>query len=125
MLSIQLKTDPAEYIAKLTNNEGVNVAIEAVGNPVTFKMALDLVCFSGRIVTIGYSKKDAEINTQVIVKKELDLYGSRNALRVFPSVISMFEKRERPYTDMISKIFPFSEVPSAFKYWHEHTNTVF
>ncbi len=114
------KTDPGEYIAKLTGNEGVSVAVEAAGNPDTFKLALDLVCFSGRIVTIGYSKKDVEINTQLIVKKELDIFGSRNALRVFPSVINMFEKRERPYTDLITKIFSFSDVPLAFKYWHDN-----
>ena len=118
------KENVKEVIASLTNNEGVSVAIEAAGTPVTFTTALDIVCFAGRVVTIGYSKHDVGINTQIIVRKELNIYGSRNSLRVFPSVISMFEKKEKPYTNLITKIFPFDETAEAFKYWDENTTTV-
>jgi threonine dehydrogenase-like Zn-dependent dehydrogenase len=113
-----------EAIMKLTSNEGATVAIEAAGTPVTFTMAIDCVCFAGRVVTIGYSKHDVALNTQLIVRKELNLFGSRNALRVFPSVISMFEKNEMPFTDMITKVFSFDETPEAFNYWVEHTGSV-
>jgi L-galactonate 5-dehydrogenase len=113
-----------DAVLKLTNNEGVSVAIEAAGTPVTFNMALDCVCFAGRVVTIGYSKSDVAINTQLIVRKELNIYGSRNALRVFPSVINMFEKETMPFTDMITKIFTFEKTPEAFRYWAENTGTV-
>jgi L-galactonate 5-dehydrogenase len=118
------KENVIEAINKLTNNEGVTVAIEAAGTPVTFNMAIDCVCFAGRIATIGYSKHDVSLNTQLIVRKELNLFGSRNALRVFPSVITMFERKEMPFTDMITKVFPFSETPEAFKYWAENTGSV-
>jgi len=118
------KEDPRERIMQLTNNEGVSVAIEAAGTPVTFALAIDLVAFAGRVVSIGYSKNETGIKTQLIVSKELNLYGSRNALLVFPSVISMFEQKEFPFTDLITKIFPFNETPSAFKYWNENTGVV-
>jgi len=113
-----------ETVNELTKNEGVNVAIEAAGTPVTFGMALDCVCFAGRVVTIGYSKQDVALNTRTIVSKELNIYGSRNALRVFPSVISMFERKEIPFTDLITKVFPFNETPDAFNYWAEHAGSV-
>jgi threonine dehydrogenase-like Zn-dependent dehydrogenase len=118
------KENVKEAINKLTNNEGVSVAIEAAGAPATFTMAIDCVCFAGRVVTIGYSKHDVGLNTQLIVRKELNLFGSRNALRVFPSVITMFEKKEMPFTDIITKIFPFEETPAAFNYWAENTGLV-
>lgn len=118
------KENVKEAINKITGNEGVSVAIEAAGTPVTFTTALDCVSFAGRVVTIGYSKHDVGINTQLIVRKELNIFGSRNALRVFPSVINMFERKEQPFTDMITKIFPFNKVPEAFKYWDENTGTV-
>ena len=63
-------------------------------------------------------------NSQLIVRKELNIYGSRNALRVFPSVIQMFERREKPYLNLITKIFPFDQVPEAFKFWDENTGIV-
>lgn len=118
------KTDVKEEVMNLTGGEGVNIVIEAAGTPETFNMAIDLVSFAGRVVTIGYSKSETPIKTQLIVSKELDIYGSRNALRVFPSVIKMFELREKPYTDMITRIFPFRETPDAFKFWNENPGMV-
>lgn len=119
-----LKQDPQAEIFRITGNEGVSIAIEAAGTPVTFNMALDLVAFAGRIVSIGYSKNETGIKTQLLVSKELNIYGSRNALRVFPAVISMFEKKEKPFTDLITKIYSFDEVNEAFKFWHENTGIV-
>jgi threonine dehydrogenase-like Zn-dependent dehydrogenase len=118
------KENAKDAVMQITNNEGVSIAIEAAGTPVTFNMSLDLVAFAGRIVSIGYSKNETGIKTQLIVSKELNIFGSRNALRVFPSVISMFEQKGKPFTDMISKIFPFNETPAAFKYWNENSGTV-
>ncbi|HLP18294.1 MAG TPA: zinc-binding alcohol dehydrogenase family protein [Bacteroidota bacterium] len=112
-----------EVVMRLTQNEGVSVAIEAAGLPATFAMAVDLVAFAGRVVSIGYSKMETGIRTQLIVSKELDLRGSRNALRVFPSVISMFEAKEQPFTDLITRVFSFDEAPKAFAYWNENTGT--
>lgn len=123
--TINSKTENAlSRIKELTRNEGVDVAIEAVGSPATFTLALEAVTFAGRVVAIGYSKEDVRFNSQLIVRKELDLYGSRNALRVFPSVIRMFELREKPYSDLITKVFPFGQAPEAFKFWDENTGSV-
>ncbi len=118
------KENVAATIASITNNEGVNVAVESAGSPEAFVTALDIACYAGRVVAIGYSKHDAAINSQQIVKKELDIYGSRNALRVFPAVINMLEKKEKPYTDLITKVFPFETTSEAFKYWDENTSGV-
>ncbi len=111
-------------IRELTRNEGVDAAVEAVGNPATFVLALEAVSFAGRVITIGYSKEEVHFNSQLIVRKEINLYGSRNSLRVFPSVISMFEQREKPYSTLISKIFSFDQTPEAFKYWDENPGLV-
>jgi threonine dehydrogenase-like Zn-dependent dehydrogenase len=118
------KENPKDALMRMTNNEGANIAIEAAGSPATFNLALELVAFGGRVVTIGYSKEETSIKTQLIVSKELDIDGSRNALRVFPSVIKMFELKEKPYTDMITRIFPFEETPEAFSYWNENPGKV-
>ena len=119
-----LKVDALATIMQLTQNEGVSVAIEAAGNQATYKLALDAVCFAGRIVFIGYPKKEVSFEAPLLVRKEVNMYGSRNALRVFPSVITMFEKKEFPFTDMITKIFPFAQTADAFKFWDENTGKV-
>lgn len=119
-----LKTDSLAEIRKLTSNEGANVAIEAAGTPATYKLALDAVCFAGRIVFIGYPKNEVNLDAPLLVRKEVNIYGSRNALRVFPSVITMFEKKTMPFTDLITKVYSFDQVPEAFKFWDENTGKV-
>jgi len=104
-------------IDALTEKEGVSVAIEAVGLPETYRMAVERVAFTGRVVFIGYAKEEIAFQTTLFVSKELDLYGSRNSLHTFPSVIKMLEGRERPFTDMISRVMPFPETPQAFEDW--------
>jgi L-galactonate 5-dehydrogenase len=118
------KENALARIMELTGNEGVNVVIEAAGSPATFVLALEAVSFAGRVISIGYSKEEVHFNSQLIVRKELNIYGSRNALRVFPSVIQMFERKEKPYLNLITKIFPFDEVPEAFKFWDENPGMV-
>lgn len=118
------KTDALAEIRSITNNRGVNVVIEAVGTQSTYKLALDSVCFAGRIVLIGYSKNELTMDTSLIVRKELNMYGSRNALQVFPSVISMFEMKGKLYSELVTKIFPFAQAPEAFRFWDENTTGV-
>lgn len=118
------KQDVLSEVKRLTNIEGASVVIEAAGTPDTYKLALDAVCFAGRIVFIGYPKHEVGLDASLLVRKEVDIYGSRNALRVFPSVISMFEKNEKPFTNLITKVFPFEQTPEAFKFWDENTGQV-
>lgn len=119
-----LREDISKRIVEITDNEGVNVAIEAVGNGETFKTAIALVSFAGTVVMIGYAKEETSLDTQLIIKKELDILGSRNTLRVFPSVIKMLERREKPYADMITRIYPFDKTPDALKDWSANPGVV-
>ncbi len=116
--------DTAKCVADLTGNRGVDVAVEAAGVPDTFRQAVELVAFAGRVVYVGYTKSGVTIDTRLIVRKELDVCGSRNALYVFPSVIDMLEKRRLPFGSLISRIFPFQETGAALQYWDKNPQAV-
>ena len=109
--------DMLAEVARLTHGEGVNVAIEAVGLPQTFRQAVDAACYAGRVVYVGYAKEDVCYDTTDFVRKELDIRGSRNALRVFPAVIQMLEKRQQPFAELISRVYPFDETGQALADW--------
>ncbi len=111
------RENPKAVVGELTNGEGVSAAIEAVGLPETTHLAIELTAAVGRVVLIGWAKDEMSLPTPLIVRKELDISGSRNALHVFPSVIKMLEARERPYTSMISRIVTLEETPQAFADW--------
>lgn len=111
------RQDVLQAVQDLTNAEGVSVAIEAVGLPDTFRLAVEAVAFAGRVVYIGYAKKEVSFDTSLFVRKELDILGSRNALHVFPAVIKMLAGRQFPFTDLITKIYPFADTPRAFSDW--------
>jgi L-galactonate 5-dehydrogenase len=119
-----MKEDSLAVIRNITGNQGASVVIEAAGTQQTYKLALDAVSFAGRIVFIGYPKNDVQMDAPLLVRKEVTIYGSRNALRVFPSVISLFERKEKPFTDLITKVFPFDKTPEAFDFWDKNTGTV-
>ena len=108
----------AARIAEITNGDGADVVIEAVGLPQTFTQAIDIVGFSGRVVYIGYSKAPVTYDTKFFNLKELDIMGSRNALPTdFEAVIAYLENLDHAPDDLISKVFAFDEAEAALPYW--------
>ena len=97
------------------------MVIEAVGNPVTFRAAVEEVAFTGRVVYIGYAKEPVEYETRLFVQKELDILGSRNALpEDFRQVIAMLEAKKFPVEDAVSMTIPLEETPQALKAWSDN-----
>ncbi len=107
-----------EKLQELTNGNGPNVAIEAVGLPATFRAAVDEVCFAGRVVYIGYAKEPVSYETKFFVMKELDIVGSRNAtMQNFADVITVLESGRYPVKETITRTIPFSEAGAALAEW--------
>ena len=111
-------------VNEYTNQRGADVVIEAVGATVSYQAALDAVSFAGRIACIGYAKEEIPVNTSLIVRKELDVMGSRNALGEFAPVIRMLEEGQLPFEALISKIYPAGAAAEALDYWYQHPDKV-
>jgi threonine dehydrogenase-like Zn-dependent dehydrogenase len=110
-----------EKLRDLTNGLGPDVVIEAVGHAETFRMAVEEVAFTGRVVYIGYAKEPVSYETRLFVQKELDVLGSRNAQpEDFRQVISMLEAGRFPVEDTVSTVVPLEEAPDALREWSEH-----
>ena len=103
--------------SRRTGGEGANVVIEAVGLPATYRLAIDAVAYAGRVIYVGYAKVDVCFDTTDFVRKELDIRGSRNALRVLPAVIAMMERREQPFADLVTRVVPYAEAAQALADW--------
>lgn len=115
-----------ERMLQLTDGLGADVVIEAVGSPATYVMAVDEVCFTGRVVCIGYAKSPVEFQTKLFVQKELDIRGSRNALPAdFRAVINYLQTGVCPIDKLISRIAEPEEAAAAMADWAAAPGKVF
>lgn len=118
--------DLGHEVARLTDGKGVDVVIEAVGAPQTFREAIELAPFAGRVVYIGYAKEEVSYDTKYFNLKELDIMGSRNAtLKDFEAVIEYLTAHPTIGDRLISKVVPWSEADGAFSYWMDHRDNTF
>ncbi len=107
-------------LLELTNGQGPDVVIEAIGLPVTFRAAVEEVSFAGRVVYIGYAKEPVSYETRLFVQKELDILGSRNATEDdFRAVIAMLQAGGFPASRAISKVVPLAEAGATLAQWSE------
>ncbi|PVD52952.1 sorbitol dehydrogenase [Terrimonas sp.] len=116
--------DVAAAIADLTGGDGPDVVIEAVGSYDTYKLAVELVSYTGRVVYIGYSKKPVDYNTGTFVRKEIEIFGSRNCLGDFPEVIRYLESGKFPAEAVISKTVSLQDSGDALKGWAENRGNI-
>lgn len=102
-------------VAELTEGNGFDVTIEAVGLPSTFQNCIDACCFGGRMVLIGVGKKNLDFNFTLIQKKELNVFGSRNALKKdFLELIDLVHEGKAPLEKIITNVYPFEDAAKAF-----------
>ncbi len=117
--------EAAEAVQRLTQGDGADVAIEAVGLPATFTQAVDLACFSGRVVYVGYAKAPVTYQTALFNLKELDIMGSRNATMAdFTAVIATLERMGEAAAVLVTRVVPFAEAEGALPYWDTHRDSV-
>ena len=111
------KEDLHEALMRITDGDGPDVIIEAVGNAMTYRAAVDEVAYTGRVVCIGYAKSAVEFNTGIFVRKEIEILGSRNCTDEFPEVIAYLEAGKFPVEDVISKTVSLDDAGAALADW--------
>ena len=109
-----------DKLRELTDGCGPDVIIEAAGQPATFRAAVELVAFTGRVVYIGYAKENVAYETRFFVQKELDIMGSRNAQpENFREVIRMLEEKRFPVAEYVTATVPLDAAPEMLRQWSD------
>ncbi len=114
---INTKTQSLEEFTKnFTNGNGFDVCIEACGAPETFLDCIENAAFAANIILIGNGKRETNFIHSVILKKELNIYGSRNALKDdFISNIALVSSGNADVMKMVSGIYDINNATQAFK----------
>lgn len=105
-----------KQVAEVTNGNGFDVTIEAVGLPSTFQNCIDAAAFGGRVVLIGVGKKNLDFNFTMIQKKELNIFGSRNALKKdFIELIDLVKSGKVNLDKIVTNTYKFEDAAKAFE----------
>ncbi len=114
------EADPVEEIKTLTDGNGVDVAIEAVGLPVTYKQAFEARDLAGTVVLVGVPRPDMTIELPF-----LEVFGRGGALksswygdclpsRDFPMLIDLYLQSRLDLDGFVSETIGLDGVEDAF-----------
>ena len=113
-------TDPVAAIQELTDGNGVDVAIEAVGNPAVYEQAFFARDLAGTVVLVGVPNPEMKIELPM-----LEVFGRGGALksswygdclptRDFPLFIDLYLQGRLDLDGFVSETIGLGDVEEAF-----------
>ena len=110
------KLDIREEAMRITGGNGFDVCVEACGLSVTFLACIDCAAFAANIILIGNGKKETTFLHSILLKKELNVFGSRNSYASdFQAVIDLIAKGKVNVLAMASTVYPMDHAADSFK----------
>lgn len=110
------KKNLMEEVERITDGKGFDVCVEACGQSVTFLNCIDAAAFAGKIILIGNGKKDTTFLHSILLKKELNVFGSRNSYtKDFKALIQLVASGKVDLMKMVSAVYPMDNADDAFK----------
>tara|TARA_B100000530_G_scaffold172140_1_gene108641 strand:+ start:443 stop:1546 length:1104 start_codon:yes stop_codon:yes gene_type:complete len=114
-----LEEDVTEKIKELTEGKGVDVAIEALGSPITVKQAFNSVRDGGKVVLIGIAAAGVEVPLEItrFVRRGVTVVGSygARARRDMPEVINLVQRGELDTSSPITRRYSLDQVNEAYE----------
>ena len=112
--------EPVQAIREITDGNGVDVAIDAVGIPLTYRQAFEARDLAGTVVLVGVPRPDMEINLPF-----LDVFGRGGSLksswygdclpsRDFPMLIELYLQGRLDLDRFVSETIRLDDVEAAF-----------
>ena len=110
------KEDPVKRIMALTDGEGVDAVLEAVGSRTTVQQGLDLVKKGGTVTVIGMREKTMELGMLNVAMKEIRIQGDYGyTKREFGSSLKMAIAKKLNLKQFITHTFPLTDISKAFE----------
>ncbi|MEL7650215.1 MAG: zinc-binding alcohol dehydrogenase family protein [Sedimentibacter sp.] len=105
-----------EKVDAITDGKGFDVLIEAVGHPMTMMNCIDGAAHMARIVEVGISSRKMDFDFSIVQRKELNIFGSRNALKEdFIELIDIVRSGRIDISPMITNMYDIDQTAQAFE----------
>lgn len=108
--------DLSEKSRLFTDGCGFDVCVEACGAPETFLSCIEQAAHGANIILIGNGKRETTFVHSVILKKELNIFGSRNAYtKDFEELIDIVAAGKADILHMVSAVYRAEDAAAAFR----------
>jgi succinate semialdehyde reductase (NADPH) len=112
------REDPVARVRALTDGEGVDAALEALGRPQTFVWAVDMLRDGGRMVAVGLAAAEATASLPItrLVRRGLRVVGSYGARTRadMPVVLGLAAAGAIRPERMVTRRFPLADAAEAY-----------
>lgn len=106
--------DAVEQVRKLTHGRGADMAVEVVGISPTVSLAINAVRKGGKVSLIGNLSPKVELPLQIVVSRQITLYGSCASSGEYPACLEMIASGRINVDAMMSAVVPLAEAASWF-----------
>ena len=108
------KENAAETVKKLTNNRGVDTAIEAVGIPVTFELCQFLVAPGGVIANVGVHGKSVTLHLETLWIQNITITTGLVDTVTTPMLLKTFQSKKLDAKKLITHHFKLDDIMNAY-----------
>jgi S-(hydroxymethyl)mycothiol dehydrogenase len=112
--------DPVEYIKSVTNGNGADVCIEAIGHPEVYRQAFAARDLAGTVVLVGVPRPDMVLELPFIEvfgrggQLKSSWYGDCLPSRDFPMLVTLHQQGRLPLDKFVSETISLDAVEEAF-----------
>jgi alcohol dehydrogenase len=104
----------AQRVMELTQNAGVDVAIEAVGIAATFDICQAIIAPGGRIANVGVFGKPVELHLEKLWNANITLTTRLVDAGTTPMLLKMIESGKLDAKKLVSHRFKLTEILKAY-----------
>lgn len=115
-----VKNDLSEYICSINGGRLAHCLYECSGAGPVVQHVTDYVENTGRIVLVGWTHGNLNMDMAQFIRKEVDVYGSRNASHCFPEAIELVSQKIVDAEKFITVQVPFNETLITLQKMVEH-----
>ncbi|MBD2814690.1 zinc-dependent alcohol dehydrogenase family protein [Xenorhabdus sp. Flor] len=108
------RQDVATIINKLTGGFGVDVAIECVGIPATFKICQDIIAAGGFIANVGVHGKSVDLHLENLWIKNITITTGLVNTSSTPMLLKSVQSGRIAPEKLVTHYYPLNEIETAY-----------
>jgi L-iditol 2-dehydrogenase len=112
------RDEPIAAIQSMAGADGVDLAVEAVGNEAALATAVGCLRRGGQVALVGNVTPEVPMALQTVVTRELSLLGSCASAGEYPRAIELVATGAIQVEPLVSKVAPLSDGPEWFARLH-------